>query len=1564
MANGQPDPQNPLFCDSQSFCTLRNCQTPFVTDTGNTVIPTGLTYTVRRVVEVKAPYNWLATQPGPNNNPNGTLNILWSNSSGGQVSLCQYLATDHVYTYLEQKGLTCFGAPYNFGSYIVRADTCQGACPVFHPCFPNCAACGWCGKSTQISVAFAVTKAELGCPAPPPDDCTTNTNQCRDCRPAGGGCSFSAEGKVSCEFGGHGAPVRYRAGGAGGDNFPGTPGWRTALGLYISHAYAQRIVMDPDVNHVWLITDGASFRELRNPAAGTGLRLYDPTQTVPSDEYRKLYFDSATGGWQLDSLNGRKDFFRPDGLWDKTVLSQNPTNPTQAIYNASNQLDTVLFPDQRRETFTYDASGKLASITEVPVPGSVTPPRTWSYAWSGDVLTNIGRPDGTSWELTYDPAKNGGRSGYLTQLRLIGTDGVSGRVEAAFEYDSFGNVNKSWRGDPVYTGPNAVNRQELTYTNPQSPTRTDVLEWINSTQNQVTSYEYDRDPRGIKMRINKITGDCPLCGTGPNSQLTYADAANPLRPTQIIDGRGLKTQFSYDANGQTTSKTEAVGTSLQRLTTWQYGNSSFPALLTRIEMPSTSGGSAQRVTVLAYDASGNLTTRTSQGAEAGSSFSFVSTSTFNGAGQPLVIDPPGYGTADQTTYTYDSTRGDLLPLTRTDPLIGTTSFAYDGLNRRTSVTDPNNVQTLTDFDTLSRVTAVTRKGDGDLVTTYQYTFFGDLFRTILPQGHLIEYGYDPAGRQVSIERKPDAATHGERTFYTLDTVGHRTKEELQHWNGSAWVTDSFTDFVYSSRCHLDKAVNADGTATEYAYDCDGNLEKMWDANHPKASNPIPTQLYAYDSLNRLTSLIQPWTGAGGTTAVTAHVYDVQDHLTGVTDAEGNSTTYTTSDRDLQTQQVSPVSGTTAYTFNEHGDLVTTTDARNIVTSRTVDAADRVTQQTFGPSGSPDSTLTTTYAYGSTPTQFDVGRLIGITRNGQTIAYTYDRFGRVIQDGTLSYQYDKNGNRAQITYPGGVVATYTFDFADRDATLSYNSGSGPQPLVTASAYKPFGPLSSLSLANGLTETRLFDNRYRPDRIQAGSLLDWDYTEDAVGNPTQIAGTIVSQPYTATFAYQDPQYFLTQGNGPWGTRAWTYDRIGNRLSHQETGEPTQTYTYAGSGHNPKLAQITPAPGLGTGSRQLAYDAAGNQISVQETDAEGAVETTFLDASQESRLSALRPGAGPGRSDLLYDGRGFLRQALLTFAGSMEHVNVTPSYSSEGLLLARAEERLWSGSAPGPDGEDNIGLILNQETTQIFYFAGRPVAQLTTGPELLYLTTDHLGTPVLATNTSGAAIWAGGLEPFGRAWTAGSNPDPEPLSAQAFHRKPLIQGKALNRLPAERVFLRYPGQWVSDAFRVGPVQSDFYYNMHRWYEPQTGRYSQPDSIGLKGGNNLYLYAGANPARYTDPQGLQPLPRPCGPDDIADCQRDCSDRGLNYVGCQCFSEPLCGGLFGFISFSVTECRARQKGCPSPCPQPLLPVIDRVPPSRPHPPCPGDHWHYFRYDQSPAPECICRLQREFGGCL
>jgi len=60
-----------------------------------------------------------------------------------------------------------------------------------------------------------------------------------------------------------------------------------------------------------------------------------------------------------------------------------------------------------------------------------------------------------------------------------------------------------------------------------------------------------------------------------------------------------------------------------------------------------------------------------------------------------------------------------------------------------------------------------------------------------------------------------------------------------------------------------------------------------------------------------------------------------------------------------------------------------------------------------------------------------------------------------------------------------------------------------------------------------------------------------------------------------------------------------------------------------------------------------------------------------------------------------------------------------------------------------------------------------------------------------------------------------------------------------------VRYAGQYFDS-------ETGLYYNGHRYYDPKIGRYISSDPIGLAGGLNTYLYAQANPLRYTDPTGL----------------------------------------------------------------------------------------------------------------
>ena len=710
-----------------------------------------------------------------------------------------------------------------------------------------------------------------------------------------------------------------------------------------------------------------------------------------------------------------------------------------------------------------------------------------------------------------------------------------------------------------------------------------------------------------------------------------------------------------------------------------------------------------------------------------------------------------------------------------------------------------------------------------------------------------------------------------------------------------------------------------------------------------------TALYQYDALDRLTSVTQPWGGAGGGFTVTSYDYDVQDHLTQVTDAEGNVSSYTYSDRDLLTEEISPVgdqqakinfiegkgspaprdrplatataavtlTATTTYAYDPHGELSQTTDPRGVVVTRTVDALDRVTRVDY-----PGTALDVDTVYDTQPTacggtSFPVGRLGSITRDGQAVETCYDRFGRVTRDGELTYDHDDNGNRSTIGYPGNVQASISYDFADRPESLTVTTPGGTEPVVTAASYLPGGPLSELALGSGpgqRRETRAFDGRYAPTAIgvsgDPAGVGDrtWSYTTDPVGNVLEIveqgactSGPVVLEAQTVrtaetftscttieagngftvegpsgdvtfqaqgtitlsdgfsvgsgarfiaasgdlpplsrrTFAYQDVQYFLTGAAGPWPEALeWTYDQIGNRLTETRTppgGAPvTDTYQYLANdatGDSPVLDQIT--LGIG-GTRGYTWDAAGNLDQV----AAGAniIDFTFDD---ESRLASVGRAVADVSSGFLYDGRSFLRSAVeLQGDPPAEAASVRPVYSSDGSLQV-----LRRKAAP-TDPEELVVFL---------YFAGRPVAQLTiagTGAETwTYLTTDHLGTPILATDASGAVVWQGGFEPFGTDWQA-NTPD-----------------GAL----ASGVYLRSPGQWEDRTWSAATSGVGTYNNVYRTYSYQVGRYLRPDPWGIlppeRDAANLYLYGRANPLRFMDLVGLDALTQDSGVQDCMYC-------------------------------------------------------------------------------------------------
>ena len=78
-------------------------------------------------------------------------------------------------------------------------------------------------------------------------------------------------------------------------------------------------------------------------------------------------------------------------------------------------------------------------------------------------------------------------------------------------------------------------------------------------------------------------------------------------------------------------------------------------------------------------------------------------------------------------------------------------------------------------------------------------------------------------------------------------------------------------------------------------------------------------------------------------------------------------------------------------------------------------------------------------------------------------------------------------------------------------------------------------------------------------------------------------------------------------------------------------------------------------------------------------------------------------------------------------------------------------------------------------------------------------------------------------------------------------------LDGLPAETD----PNYFWLGSLTTGMTDgSGLQYRRNRYYDPETGRFTQSDPIGLAGGMNLYGFAGSDPVNFTDPFGLCPEP------------------------------------------------------------------------------------------------------------
>jgi RHS repeat-associated protein len=78
-----------------------------------------------------------------------------------------------------------------------------------------------------------------------------------------------------------------------------------------------------------------------------------------------------------------------------------------------------------------------------------------------------------------------------------------------------------------------------------------------------------------------------------------------------------------------------------------------------------------------------------------------------------------------------------------------------------------------------------------------------------------------------------------------------------------------------------------------------------------------------------------------------------------------------------------------------------------------------------------------------------------------------------------------------------------------------------------------------------------------------------------------------------------------------------------------------------------------------------------------------------------------------------------------------------------------------------------------------------------------------------------------------------------------------------PAQPIHDLRQRPWYGSLLTGSTDENGLLYRRNRYYNPESGQFTQPDPIGIAGGLNVYGYAEGDPVNYSDPFGLSKCPR-----------------------------------------------------------------------------------------------------------
>ncbi|RQU68076.1 hypothetical protein DF141_28135 [Burkholderia cenocepacia] len=659
--------------------------------------------------------------------------------------------------------------------------------------------------------------------------------------------------------------------------------------------------------------------------------------------------------------------------------------------------------------------------------------------------------------------------------------------------------------------------------------------------------------------------------------------------------------------------------------------------------------------------------------------------------------------------------------------------------------------------------------------------------------------------------------------------------------------------------------DADGVRTSYRYGARGELLRIvqgeretklsYDEHHRPRSVELPSGAKLLRKVDLLGRVLEETTPDGATTRFS--YVDGPDNprgqLTALTRPDGSVLRVRYNSEGLPVEWIDPLGRTTKRTYGPFDLLTSTIDATGHMIQFEYDHATRLTRVV--------NQLGETYTY-----QYDAtGRLVGeIDWGGRETRYARDAAGKLLaktlpDGGQWRYAYDLYDRVVEID-AGDAKLLYRYDASGHLASAT--SVNGEATHITNFAYGSGGRLIAED-QNGELLRHMYDAEGRR-LMRTTPRRETAYAYDALGACTEVAGLAI---------HRDGLGRMTGGQfGDFLSRQ-DYDPVG-RLQRQVAGpraafEALQTdsvraieqltrhvYEYDQAGQLERLQ-------TNTDSLELKHDARGQVVSA----------TSLFHPSEHFRYDAAmnvaahghqdavdarmyRPGGLPeqvGHIRYRYDKRGrtiektvarpgFRAQTwLYTWDGLNRLVKVvTPergvwSYGYDAFDR-RIEKRhigdrqatrfLWDGATLAEQWvEMRDGTTGQCVTWHIEPDTYLPLAQETDGG-LYPIVTDQIGLPRAVFDSTGKAVWTGSYSLWGKKLPARPAAN-EPISTvvDSSHR--------------------FPGQWADD-------ETGLSYNLHRYYDPDSGQYLSSDPIGLEGGYRTQSYV-HNPIEFMDPLGLQ---------------------------------------------------------------------------------------------------------------